>query len=117
MFTKAGNSWDGGVVLATGTAANQKLGNSVSISSDGTTIGVGSQGYNPGGLTDAGQVSVFTKSGTSWVAGAGTILGTGTAAIDNYGHAVSVSGDGTEVVVGAPYIASAAGQADMYTFA
>ena len=98
VFTDSGSGWDGGVILATGTVASQKLGSSVSVSSDGKAVGVGAAGFDPGSMPNAGQVSVFIKSGTSWVAGAGTILGTGAVTNSRLGYSVAASGDGTEVM-------------------
>jgi hypothetical protein len=84
-----------------GEAAGDNSGNSVSISSDGTTVAIGAP-YNDASGSNAGQVRVFqyNSSTSSW-----TQIGAdidGEAADDNFGYSVSISSDGTKVAIGAP---------------
>ena len=74
-------------------------GNSVSISSDGTTVAIGAAN-NDGIGTDVGQVRVYKNISGTW-----TKIGAdidGEAAGDNFGYSVSISSDGTTVAIGAP---------------
>ena len=86
-----------------GEAADDELGRSVSLSSDGTIVAIGARkndGAN-GAVSDAGHVRVFQYSSGSW-----TQLGSnidGEAAYDHSGHSVSLSADGTVVAIGAFY--------------
>ena len=74
-------------------------GNSVSISSDGTTVAIGAQ-LNDGRGNDAGHVRVYKNNAGTW-----TQIGAdidGEAAEDRSGNSVSISSDGTKVAIGAP---------------
>ena len=114
VLTKSAGTWTQ-ATLGTGTATNEYYGYSVSVSGDGMTAVVGAWGYNPGNAVNTGRAYVFPKSVSGWDTGA--ILGTG---IQNaqFGHSVSVSGDGTTAVVGAKSYDGAAaitGQAYVFT--
>ncbi|MDA9111211.1 T9SS type A sorting domain-containing protein, partial [Bacteroidia bacterium] len=81
-----------------GEAAGDYLGAAVSLSDDGTILAVGAI-YNDGTGTNAGQARIYNYSGSSW-----SQLGAdidGEAAGDFFGKAVSLSGDGTKLAVGA----------------
>ena len=81
-----------------GEAAGDYFGAAVSLSDDGTILAVGAI-YNDGTGTNAGQARIYKYSGSSW-----SQLGAdidGEAAGDFFGTAVSVSGDGTKLAVGA----------------
>jgi hypothetical protein len=83
-----------------GEAAGDFFGNSVSISSDGTTLAIGAR-LNDGSGIDAGQVRVYKSNAGNW-----TQIGAdmdGEAAGDNFGYFVSISSDGTTVAIGAPH--------------
>ena len=80
-----------------GESAYDYSGKSVSLSSDGSTVAIGSQDNN----YDAGHVRVYQLiDGTNW-----TQVGLdidGGAAGDQSGHSVSLSGNGSRVVIGSP---------------
>ena len=94
-----------------GEAAGDWSGQSVAISSDGSTVAIGAP-YNDGG---AGQVRVYQNIAGTW-----TKIGAdidGEAAGDESGSSVSISSDGTKVAIGAPYndgVGSNAGQVRVY---
>ncbi len=73
---------------------------SVSLSSDGGTVAVGSkdQGVNP---QNAGAVRIFQNISGDWVQ-QGDII-TGVATGDHLGTSVSLNGDGTHIAIGAPF--------------
>ena len=99
-----------------GEAASDESGGSVSLSSDGTTLAIGSA-YNSGTASNAGHVRVYKYNGTAW-----TQLGAdidGEAASDFSGRSVSLSSDGTIVAIGAQYndgTASNAGHVRVYQY-
>ena len=114
VFTWNGSAWikKGGDIL--GAAAGDRMGYSVSMP-DANTLAVGAAETDGNG-TDAGQVRVYTWSGSAW-----TLKGTninGEAAGDNMGGAVSMP-DANTVGTGAPKNdggASNAGQARVYYY-
>ena len=79
-----------------GEAAADQSGNSVSLSSDGTTVAIGAY-YN--GIR--GHVRIYQLDGTAWTQVGGDI--DGEAAGDNFGTSVSLSSDGLTVAIGARY--------------
>jgi hypothetical protein len=95
-----GSAWQQKGADIDGEAAADYLGYSVSLSSDGTEVAIGAI-LNDGNGSDAGHVRVYQYSGGTW-----TQLGSdidGEAALDQSGYSVSLSSDGTEVAIGAPY--------------
>ena len=73
-----------------------RFGNSVSLSSDGNILAVGSEWKN----SIAGSVYIFTRSGTTWTQST-QLVGSDTVANDHFGNAVSISPDGTTLAVAA----------------
>lgn len=95
---------------------NQKFGASVALSADGSTLAVGTPGdwtkvgginnpnggtYDPKVLNDygSGATYIFTKAGTTWVQDA-YIKAAVVAAGNQFGSAVSLSGNGNILAVG-----------------
>ncbi len=77
-----------------------RFGGDVDISEDGNRIIVGAFTSDAGGLTDAGEFSVYEYNNTGW-----TMIGqliTGSEKLDKMGHSVSISGDGTTVAISSP---------------
>ena len=88
-------SWD-----IDGEAQYDYLGQSVSLSSDGSVVAIGAHG-NDGNGTSAGHVRVYQNTGLN---GDWTQVGAdidGEAAVDRSGRSVSMSSDGTRVAIGA----------------
>ena len=82
-----------------GEAADDKSGNTVSMSSDGTRMAIGAKINDNNGNNDAGHVRVYSESGGTWTQLGGDI--DGEAAEDDFGYSVSMSSDGTRVAIGA----------------
>ena len=81
-----------------GEAAEDRFGWPVSLNSDGNILAVGAP-LNDGNGTDSGHVRVFQYNGSTW-----SQLGTdidGEAAGDQSGQAISLSGDGAVLAIGA----------------
>jgi hypothetical protein len=99
IYEFSGGTWSQLGSDIDGEAANDISGLSVSLSSDGTRVAIGSTSNDAG--SDAGHVRIYELSGGTW-----TQLGSdidGEAANDNSGYSVSLSSDGTRVAIGAPY--------------
>lgn len=119
VFARSGTTWAQEAYLkASNTGANDSFGYSVSLSADGTRLAVGatnedSSASGVGGLQadngalDGGAVYVFSRVGTAWTQEA-YVKASNTDANDYFGYAVSLSADGTRLVVGARYESSAA---------
>jgi hypothetical protein len=89
-------------------AAGDELGFSVSISGDGGTVVVGAWFAKVGSNSQQGAAYVFVKPATGWATTSGfaaKLTASDGAADDQFGEAVSISGDGGTVVVGA-YLAT-----------
>ena len=100
IFLRTGTSWaQEAKIVASDRAASDYFGWSVSISSDGSRVVVGAYAQD-GGVTDAGAAYIFLRSGTSWTQEA-KIVASDRAASDYFGMSVSISSDGSRVVVGA----------------
>jgi MYXO-CTERM domain-containing protein len=87
-------------VLATGRADGDRLGESVSITSDGSRILAGAASDDTAAGADAGSARVLVRSGTTWTEEAMLLSGSG-AATDYFGYAVAIAADGTRAIVGA----------------
>ena len=101
-----------------GAAVGDDCGRSVSLSSDGMTVAIGSP-LNDFTGSNAGLVRVYEfNTGTmSWEQLGNDIYGD--AADDEFGRAVSISGDGSILAIGAPYNDGNgidSGLARMYTY-
>ena len=102
VYIRDGTSWAWQAELVHPTpAAEDHLGYSVSISSDGTHVISGAR-YDEGSWvsgSNAGSVQVFVRNGTSWTWQA-QILHPTTAADDWFGEACAISGDGVYAIAG-----------------
>ena len=98
-------SWDGSAWSQVGSdidgeAANDRLGVSVSIDSDGSHVAIGAH-LNDGTGTNAGHVRIYSWDGSAWSQVGNDI--DGEAASDYSGRSVSIDSDGSHVAIGAPY--------------
>ena len=115
VFTRDGvGTWtQQAYVKASNTGAGDLFGNAVTLSGDGTTLAVGA--YKEDGpdsgingthqalntATDAGAVYVFTRDGVGTWTQQAYVKASNTGAGDLFGNAVTLSGDGTTLAVGA----------------
>lgn len=115
VFEFDGSAWNQLGADINGEAANDQSGK-VALSSDGTILAIGASLNDDNGV-DSGHVRVF-----QYLAGTWSQLGTdidGSAASDNFGSSVALSGDGTVLAVGAPNSAgggSARGSAAVFEY-
>ena len=103
IYSRSGTAWtQEAKITESDKAASDNFGNSVSISNDGSRVVVGARPNDPGGTTNAGAAYIYSRSGTTWTEEA-KIVASDKAASDLFGHSVSLSSDGSRVVVGALY--------------
>ncbi|PWH10025.1 hypothetical protein DEJ39_08430, partial [Bacteroidetes bacterium SCGC AAA795-G10] len=98
VYDYNGSAWAQVGADIDGEAANDLSGWSVSLSADGTRVAIGAKG-NDGNGSDSGHVRVYDYNGSAWVQVGGDI--DGEAAGDQSGSSVSLSSDGSRLVIGA----------------
>ena len=111
MIVSASTSFDQIGSDIDGEAVDNYSGNSVSLSSDGTTLAIGAF-QNSGNGDSAGHVRVYERNGSTWQQ-KGTDID-GEAANDYSGYSVSLSSDGTIVAIGAPGNGTNSGHVRVY---
>ena len=108
VFTRSGKNWSQqAYIQASNTAATDKFGSSVSLSTDGNTLAVGAIGEDSDGSTDsdnsvsgAGAVYIYTRVAASWSQQA-YLKASNAGYLDVFGRVVSLNTDGNTLVVGA----------------
>ncbi|MDH4227507.1 MAG: FG-GAP repeat protein [Deltaproteobacteria bacterium] len=93
-----GSSWSETRLVASDGRGGDQFGNSVSVSSDGSTVVVGAHEDDINGR-DSGAVYVYKWNESSW--NETKLMASDGAAVDYFGWSVAVSSDGAMVVVGA----------------
>ena len=112
MYELSSGAWvQKGSALA-GDALNDRFGNGLALSADGLTAAIGA----PVNGTSQGQVKIYTwdEASDAWVA-KGSVL-TGSTTNTQFGYAVSLSGDGDTLAVGAPNETTSTGKVYVYTW-
>ena len=114
IFTYSGTSWSQQAeLISSDGAAQDNFGSSVSLSADGNTAAIGAFHKVINSHNYQGSVYVFTYSGTSWSQQTELISSDGSS-YDDFGQSVSLSGDGSTLLIGAP--GHNGGQGAAYTF-
>jgi hypothetical protein len=125
VFARPGGGWSSGTQTAKLTASdghgNDRFGDAVAMSGDGSTIVAGAQlAVGSTGNSQQGAVYVFARSGGGWSTGTQTAKltahdGHGT---DKLGRSVAVSSDASTIVAGAYFatVGSNASQGKVYLF-
>jgi len=119
-FANSGGVWTQQAKLGpSDLVVGDQFGSSVAISSDGTTAVVGAESKNAGlGMSSHdvnGAVYVFTRSGSTWTQQA-KLTASDSASGLRFGSAVSLSGDGNTLLVGARGNASSVPAGAAYAF-
>jgi hypothetical protein len=83
-----------------GVAAGDNAGFAVDMSNDGSRIAVGAPTFDGAG-SDRGHVRIYEWTGTTWSQMGADIIGEANG--DDSGWSVALSGDGSRVVIGAPF--------------
>ena len=100
-YTRSGSIWTlETTITASDKVAGDFFGKSVAFTSDGTRLAVGAFGRDPSGITNAGQVYIYTRSGSTYTLEA-TITASDKAASDYFGTSASWSFDASRIAVGA----------------
>ena len=117
IFTRSGSTWtQQAKITASDAQADDRFGNSVSISGDGSYAIVGAYTEDTGG-NFAGAAYVFTRSGSTWTQQQ-KIQSSDIQASDSFGQSVAMSSDGSYAIVGAFFEStggSGAGAAYVFT--
>ncbi|MGO9602126.1 MAG: hypothetical protein ACLQAT_01750 [Candidatus Binataceae bacterium] len=124
VFVKPNSGWTSATDIAKLTAsdgaANDELGYSVAVSSDGGTIVAGARHAKIGSNSQQGAAYVFVKPNSGWTSTTETAKLTASdgAASDLFGSSLGVSGDGSTIVAGAfnAKVGSNSGQGAVYIF-
>lgn len=101
VFVWSGSAWAQRGSDINGSAASDQSGSSVSLSSDGTRLAIGSPYMDFSSSANVGGVAVYSWSGSAWTQLGSTIFGE--TAGDRSGTSVSISDDGSIVAVSSPY--------------
>ena len=100
VFLRTGTTWaQEAKLLASDGAGLDRFGFSISTNSDGSRIAVGAYTKTVTASTQ-GAAYVFLRTGTAWAQEAKLVAGDA-AANDAFGYSISISGDGTKILVGA----------------
>ncbi|MDH5492715.1 MAG: hypothetical protein OEY14_12250, partial [Myxococcales bacterium] len=101
VYSRSGTTWtEEATLFASDGAAWDSFGYSVSLSGDGSRALVGAYQDDTAGGADAGSARVYSRSGTTWTEEA-TLFASDGVAQDYFGVSVSLSGDGSRVLIGA----------------
>lgn len=104
VYTRSGNTWtQQAKIQGDDQAQNDRFGSGVDLNSDATYLVVGKR-LDDTLSTDAGNIFVFTRSGSTWTQQQ-TITATvsGTATGDMFGFMTKINSVGDLIAVGAPY--------------
>ncbi len=122
IFSRSNGVWSQqAYVKASNTGANDRFGQAVNLSGDGNTLAVGAtwedsaatgvstdaSGEDDNTASGAGAVYLFSRNGSAWSQLA-YVKASNTEELDEFGQAVSLSGDGNTLAVGATRENSAA---------
>lgn len=98
VFEYSGGSWVQLGADIEGDGDNDQMGKSVGMSTDGTRVVIGIPGEDNNGF-NAGQTRIYEYNSSVWIQLGNSI--DGDVAGDNSAEAVTISGDGTRVAIGA----------------
>ncbi len=116
VFLRSGTSWAQEVkISASDKASGDGFGNAVAISNDGTRIAVGAEEADVNSFVNAGAAYIFFRTGTTWTQEA-KLTATVSITFHGIGASVSMTGDGTRVVLGAVYSGSGTAVSASYVF-
>lgn len=100
-----------------GSGTSDRLGNSVSISLDGSIIAIGIKNSTTANGTESGEVKIYQDVSGTWTQLGNSILGDDSNY--NFGYSVSLSGNGQLISVGAynaDYMDTNSGQVTVYQY-
>ena len=104
VFTRSGaNTWtqEAAITAEGGNVASMYFGSSVAMSKDGDTVAIGARNRTHSGITGAGSVYIYTRTGTTWSYQA--TLAPSDSGIYYAGNHVSIDDSGDRVAFGTNY--------------
>ena len=116
IYQNNSDIWELKGTIINGVSSGDSFGTSVDISNDGNTIIVGAPNYD-NSSSDEGEIVVYYYNGSDWALKGTQIYGDSSG--DKLGTSVSISPDGNNIVVGAPYSdadGTNGGQAKIYHY-
>jgi hypothetical protein len=100
-FDRSGDGWvQRGAVLTAADAKADSYASTVALSADGEVLAVGGWKWD-GAFTDQGGVYIYDRSGAGWVQRGSVLTAPDAGGDDRFGLAVTLSGDGNVLAVGA----------------
>ena len=104
VFTRSGTTWSpqGAKLVGVGEEGEGQFGFSAALSADGNTALIGGPHDEAGKVAMVGAAWAFTRSGGTWAAQGGPLVGTGAEGAGELGSAVALSADGDTALAGAP---------------
>jgi hypothetical protein len=112
VFTRSGQTWTQRQTLTPdGAVEPSDFGDSVALSSDGSTALIG----GPGDHASLGAAWVFTKSGETWSQQGPKLTGEQSKEPETFGYSVALSGEGNTALVGAVNGNHDTGAASLFT--
>jgi hypothetical protein len=123
IYTYSSGSWGSEKIiqaLDASSGGDANFGTSVGMNSDGTKVVVGAPTHDTGGSDiGAAYVFIYNSSSDSW-SQQEKIQASDKITVDHFGYCVSMSGDGTKIIVTSPYddfgSLTSAGAAYIYTY-
>lgn len=101
VYTWSGSAWTQKGADINGEAANESFGSSISLSDNGNIIAIGASTKDlTSSFAPNGRVQVYEWSGSSWGQKGSNLDGVDD--FENFGEAISLSGDGSRLAVGIP---------------
>lgn len=101
IFVRSGTTWNLEATLSNPTpAAADQFGSSVTMDTAGTRVAIGVPYKDLPGNNNAGEIIVYTRSGSTWTQEATIRKSSGTSANDWLGYSIAISGDGTRIIAG-----------------
>lgn len=100
VYYKSSGSWSQQAYIKSPVSGASRFGWDVALNDSGETLSVGATNTNPSGI---GKAFTFKRTGGVWAA-LSEVAGPGTDQTDEFGSSVSLSTDGTSLLVGAPYV-------------
>lgn len=103
LFTREGDGWSQQTILTPPDEfEGDNFGGRLSLSARGETAVIGASEASSPGAVERGAAYVFTDTGSAWSRTA-KLTATDGDEEDKFGNSVAISGDGTTILVGAPF--------------
>lgn len=103
IFSRSGTTWTQEAILdANDATSSASFGYSVAITTDASRCVIGAYTASPSGITSAGKVYIFIRSGTTWSQEA-MLTASDKAASDYFGSSVDIDSTGTRIISSSPF--------------